>query len=119
MRLVAALVAAAVTSLVLTAVVAVVHVATDPEIRDCAAAVAAVDAANRAHQDQLQALDYASVRARRDGPEAAGVPVASLRADQTKHELEGARDEFTLLCHYPDPSSQPPTATAPTPRELP
>ena len=42
MKLVAALVAAAVTSLVLTAVVAVVDVATDPVIRDCAAASTAM-----------------------------------------------------------------------------
>lgn len=116
MKLVAALVAAAVTSLVLTAVVAVVHVATDPEIRDCAAATSAVDAANDANQDAMVVLDRAELRAHRDGDDSARP--AQLRAQQTQAELDAARAAFQLACHYYAPS-QPPTAAVPTPRELP
>lgn len=83
---------------------AVVRVATDPEIRDCAAALAAMNTANRTHQDALEVLDRATIRARRDGAEQAGVGAATATVKQVKRDLDAARDEFALLCHYPEPT---------------
>ncbi len=97
--------------LLLTAT-AVVSLATDPEIRDCAAALADVNTANSAHQDAMRLLEG---RFRRGGPAA---DEARLQVALAKGELDAARARLQLLCHYPDnPPQRPPLST--TPRELP
>lgn len=67
-------------------------------VADCASAGTAVDSTNSAHQDALRNLERASVRARRDGPEAAGMPAAQSRVDQAKAELTAARGASAALC---------------------
>lgn len=118
MRPALVLAGAGVAAVLLLTASAVVSLVSDPEIQGCAAATADLRTANSVHQDALEALDRAVIRARRDGPAEAGVAAASLRVDQLKREFAAARDEFALLCHYPDnPPQRPPLST--TPRELP
>jgi hypothetical protein len=92
-RLTLVLAGAGAAAVLLTAA-AVALVATDPEIRDCAAAVVAMNEANRAHLDAMRTLEG---RWRRGGEPA---DVARLHVDLAKGELDAAQARFQLLCHY-------------------
>jgi hypothetical protein len=80
------------------------------EPRDCAGATDRVAAANAAHQDGLTLLDRALVRARRDGAQEARVPAARARSEQTEAELDAARADLVVLCHYPHAGAPAPVA---------
>lgn len=108
---------AGVAAVLLTAVIAVVSVARDPEVRDCADALADARTANGSHQAALSNLaDLATPRGGRERGTEAEVDEARRRAAQTELAFDAAVAEVTRLCHYDSPS-QPPTATTPTPRE--
>jgi hypothetical protein len=78
--------------------VAVVRIAADPEIRDCAGALAAAKPANSAYQDAIERLDRAELRARvGHGPPDA---VLQVRVDETKREVLVARDAVARFCHF-------------------
>lgn len=98
MRPALVLAGAGVAAVLLTAA-AVARVTTDPEIRDCAAAVVAMNEANHAHLDAMRTLEG---RWRRGGTEA---EVARLHVDLAKGELDAAQARFQLLCHYPEPTT--------------
>jgi hypothetical protein len=92
-RLRRVLIGAAAAALVLAAA-AIVDALTDDEIRDCASALAAAQEANSAHVDTMRAME----QTRRADPRV--VERASLLEEKTQHELDAARIEVMLLCHY-------------------
>lgn len=111
MRLPLVLAGAGVAAALLTsaAVVTVMH---DDQIRDCAAAIGDVSTAASAYQDAFARLDRELNQ--RVGVNASAEQRARSEFDQTSRDLDAARDAFTQLCHYPEP-----TTSASTPREFP